>query len=237
MNSQGASGTGRGNTPPYVSYPSFRTLISEFHDHDIPTRIDRSVLTRFSGIVGTQLLTALRFLALINDKSEPTDRLRELAAAYGTGDWAQTLLAVLRQEYAAMFELDLGAATSSHFTETFRKAFPPGSDAVAQKCIAFFLGAVRDTGIAISERVLKGRKPRAAPSTPPRRRPHSSEKPMKPGGSQTKANGKDDDETQTNVDAWHDRLIEKFPAFNPQWDAAVQAKWFESFEKLMAIRK
>src|SRR6516162_10256595 len=128
MNVQGTPGTPRGHRPPYVSYPSFKTLIGEFHDHDIPTRIDRSVLTRFSGIVGTQLLTALRFLSLIDERNAPTDRLRELVAAHGTNNWSQALLAILHEEYGPMFQLDLAAATSSHFAETFRKAYP-GSDA------------------------------------------------------------------------------------------------------------
>jgi len=168
MNVQGTPGTPRGHRPPYVSYPSFKTLIGEFHDHDIPTRIDRSVLTRFSGIVGTQLLTALRFLSLIDERNAPTDRLRELVAAHGTNNWSQALLAILHEEYGPMFQLDLAAATSSHFAETFRKAYP-GSDAVSQKCVAFFLGAAKDAGIALSDRVLKGRKPRSPNGSSPRR--------------------------------------------------------------------
>jgi hypothetical protein len=220
----------RGKTPPYVSYPSFKTLMHDFHEHDLPTRIDRSVLARFSGVVGTQLLTALRFLELIDEKNQPTERLRQLVAAYGTGDWAQTLLTILREEYAPMFGLDLGAASSSHFSETFRKAFPPGSDAVSQKCIGFFLGAVKDAGIALSERVLKGKKLRAANGQPIRRRKPKSEKPA--NDKAIEGNGE-----MTPSDAWQDRLIAKFPEFDPEWDAAVQAKWFESFEKLMALRK
>jgi len=78
---------GRGNTPPYVSYPSFKTLLGELHEHDVPSRIDRSVLRRFSGIVGTQLLTTLRFLHLIDEQSHPTPRLGELVVAFGTPEW------------------------------------------------------------------------------------------------------------------------------------------------------
>jgi hypothetical protein len=28
-------------------------------------------------------------------------------------------------------------------------------------------------------------------------------------------------------------LLEKFPAFNPEWSEEIQAKWFAGFEKLM----
>ena len=46
---------------------SFRISVSRA----FPSRIDRSVLTRFSGVVGTQLMHALRFLGLIGDRWTP----------------------------------------------------------------------------------------------------------------------------------------------------------------------
>jgi hypothetical protein len=154
-------------TPPYTSYRTFKTFIEDLHEHGLPSRIDRSVLTRFSGIVGTQLMHALRFLGLIEDDGRPTGRLKALVNAHGTGHWHETLLETLRQEYAPMFAIDLATATPSHFNEAFRRAFP-AADAVVQKCVTFFLYAVNDAGVKISGRVLKGRKPR---SLTPRRKP------------------------------------------------------------------
>jgi Family of unknown function (DUF5343) len=153
-------------TPPYTSYRTFKTFIEDLHEHGVPTRIDRSVLTRFSGIVGTQLVHALRFLGLVEDDGRPTERLKALVNAYATDRWPQTLLATLEHEYAPMFAIDLATATPSHFNEAFRKAFP-AADAVVQKCVTFFLYAVNDAGVKISGRVLKGRKPR---SLTPRRK-------------------------------------------------------------------
>lgn len=147
-------------TPPYTSYRTFKTLIQDLHEHGVPSRIDRSVLTRFSGVVGTQLMHALRFLGLIEDHGRPTQRLTELASAHGSGRWAATFLDLLQREYAPMFAIDLEAATPSHFNEAFRKAFP-AADAVVQKCVTFFLYAASDAGVKISGRVLKGRKPRS----------------------------------------------------------------------------
>ena len=63
-------------TPPYTSYRTFKTFIEDLHEHGVPSRIDRSVLTRFSGIVGTQLMHALRFLGLVEDDGRPTERLK-----------------------------------------------------------------------------------------------------------------------------------------------------------------
>ena len=54
--------------PSPSSTATFKTFIEDLHEHGVPSRIDRSVLTRFSGIVGTQLMHALRFLSLVEDK-------------------------------------------------------------------------------------------------------------------------------------------------------------------------
>ncbi len=153
-------------TPPYTSYRTFRTFIEDLREHGLPSRVDRSVLTRFSGVVGMQLTHALRFLGLIEDDGRPTQRLRELVNAEDAGRWRETLLDLLRREYAPLFAIDLESATPSHFHDTFRKAFP-AADAVVQKCVTFFLYAANDAGLTMSPRVLKGRKPR---STSPRRR-------------------------------------------------------------------
>ena len=74
-------------TPPYTSYRTFKTFIEDLHEHGVPSRIDRSVLTRFSGVVGTQLMHALRFLGLIEDDGRPT------AAPQGAGEsaWRRAL--------------------------------------------------------------------------------------------------------------------------------------------------
>jgi Family of unknown function (DUF5343) len=153
-------------TPPYTSYRTFRTFIEDLREQGVPSRIDRSVLTRFSGVVGTQLLHALKFLGLIQEEGRPTVVLVDLVNAYGAADWPDRLLELIRQNYAPMFAIDLETATPSHFNEAFRKAFP-AADAVVQKCVTFFLYAASDAGIKISARVLKGRKPRSAP---PRKR-------------------------------------------------------------------
>src|SRR5579863_4208366 len=160
MSSGGSERVRSAGTAPYTSYRTFRTFIDDLHEHGLPSRIDRSVLTRFSGVVGAQLTHALRFLGLVEDDGRPTQRLAELVEAHGAGRWPETLLALLRDAYAPMFAIDLEAATPSHFNGAFRKAFP-AADAVVQKCVTFFLYAANDAGVKISGRVLKGRKPRA----------------------------------------------------------------------------
>jgi hypothetical protein len=165
-------------TPPYTSYRTFKAFIEDLHEHGVPSRIDRSVLTRFSGVVGTQLTHALRFLGLIDDDGRPAERLKALVKVHGTGSWSEKLLELLGHEYAPMFAIDLETATPSHFNEAFRRAFP-AADAVVQKCVTFFLYAANDAGVKISGRVLKGRKPRSL--TPHRKpaKPASARSPIK----------------------------------------------------------
>ena len=165
-------------TPPYTSYRTFKAFIEDLHEHGVPSRIDRSVLTRFSGVVGTQLTHALRFLGLIDDDGRPAERLKALVKVHGTGSWSEKLLELLGHEYAPMFAIDLETATPSHFNEAFRRSFP-AADAVVQKCVTFFLYAANDAGVKISGRVLKGRKPRSL--TPHRKpaKPASARSPIK----------------------------------------------------------
>jgi hypothetical protein len=177
-------------TPPYTSYRTLKTFIEDLREHGVPSRIDRSVLTRFSGVVGSQLMHALRFLGLIEDHGRPTQRLKELVSAHGAGHWPEKLLELLRQEYAPMFAIDLETATPSHFNEAFRKAFP-AADAVVQKCVTFFLYAANDAGVKISGRVLKGRKPRS----PTPRRKHA---PAHPPAKESEAGP-----AGPQPDAWH----------------------------------
>jgi Family of unknown function (DUF5343) len=146
-------------TAPYTSYRTFRTFIEDLREHGVPSRIDRSVLTRFSGVVGGQLMHALRFLGLIDDEGRTTPRLSALVTAHGGAEWAEALTRALQQAYAPIFAIDLETATPSHFSATFRKAFP-AADAVVQKCVTFFLYAAADAGLKVSGRILKGRKPR-----------------------------------------------------------------------------
>lgn len=228
---------GRGNTPPYVPYPSFKTLIGELREHGVPSRIDRSVLRRFSGIIGSQLLTTLRFLGLIDDQNHPTERLVELVAASNTSEWGAKVVAVLQAEYAPLFGLDLGNATALHFNETFRKAFPGSADSVTQKSIAFFLGAAKDSGIVIRDRVLVGRKTRAANgSNPKRRRTPKSDDGAKANGASAgtagQRKGGESDEAlplSLNLDPLLLQLLRRIPSQGKEWPKEQRLRWFKTF--------
>lgn len=150
-------------SPPYTSFMSLKTLISGLKEHGVPARIDRSVLTNFSGAVGSQIITALRFLRLINGDNHPGDRFHTLVSAYGTDTWRAELEGVIREAYEPLFALDLQTATPALFNEKFKKTYG-GADAVLRKCMTFFLNAVREAEIPVSTRLFSGTKPRSGPT-------------------------------------------------------------------------
>ncbi|WP_426954730.1 DUF5343 domain-containing protein [Muricoccus radiodurans] len=164
----GAAGEAPAKAPPYISYKTFRTFVQDLHEHTIPRRIDRSVLGRFSGTVGSQLLSALRFLRLIDNADAPTDVLRDLVGAHGTDGWPDALARVVQEAYAPVVAIGLDHATPSQMNEAFR-TYPGSSDEVRRKCILFFTAAANEAGIAISKRILDGLKRGAG--TPVQRRP------------------------------------------------------------------
>src|SRR5262249_38660402 len=97
--------------PPYIAYQSLETMAGNFKEHALPDRIDRSVLTNFSGAVGAQLITALRFLSLIDNGGTPTPLMREMVDAFGTNEWPSTLAKIIKQAYAPIFQLNLLTCT------------------------------------------------------------------------------------------------------------------------------
>lgn len=155
----GASPVGR--TPAYVSYKTFTTLIEDFKDVGIPPRIDRSVLSRFSGGVGSQLLGALKSLHLMSDEGVPTEQLGRLVNSYGTPNYQADLKVVLSKAYPFLTKIDLTTATPSMFAETFKESCG-AQEAVLRKCRTFYLHAARDAGIDIGARLEKGSHPRTS---------------------------------------------------------------------------
>ncbi|MYZ50327.1 DUF5343 domain-containing protein [Propylenella binzhouense] len=150
-------------TPPYVSFRTTLTVLEDLKTVGVPPRIDRSVLSRFSGGVGSQILMALKALGLIEDDGTPTPALLRLVEAYGTPGFKGELQSVLNRAYPFLSSLDLTTATPSMFAEAFKNAVDAKED-VLRKCRTFYLHAAKEAGIEIGARLEKGSHPRS-PST------------------------------------------------------------------------
>jgi hypothetical protein len=153
----------KGPAAPYTAFQSLKTMAKQMKEHGVPSRVDRSVLTNFSGAVGSQVITALKFLKLTDDDGHPTVALRKLVDAYDTDAWATVLAQIIRDAYAPIFKMDLETASPGQFSERFRATYP-GADAVLQKSTTFFLNAVREANIKVSPYIMKNKKPRSGPA-------------------------------------------------------------------------
>jgi hypothetical protein len=220
---------GRKNSPPYVSYKTFGSFLHTL-EPQVPNRIDRSIWGElFSGSTGTQLMSAMRFLNLIDDKSIPTARLKLLAPA--TGEHRAALQRqVVEEAYAFVLKgnVDVQNATYAQLEELFQNTYHMKGD-VCRKCIKFFVEFSKEAGIPLSPQITKKRK-------------------MPKSNSGTK-NTKKNVGTRTNDNVvvpnkptiipellpWHQMLVDKFPNLDPAWPDEIKKKWFEAYFELFKL--
>ena len=155
-----ATGQGKYSTPPYIAYKTFQTLLGDFKEHGLPPQIDRSVMTRFSGGVQSQLKIALRALDYINEKEEPAAQFKALVDAFETAEYGARLREMIERTYPYVLKLDLMTATPSMFAAAFSSATDAKEDSL-RKCRAFFLAAAKDAGITIGGRIENAKFPRS----------------------------------------------------------------------------
>ncbi len=215
-------------SPPYVSYRSFLTLLDDLRARGIPSRLDRSYWgDKFSGSTGTQLISALRFLNLVDGNGTPTIHLKDLVAARGVAK-SEILKKVSQESFTFLmntsFESD--KVTYGQLEETFHDMYQVDKD-VCRKCIKFFTELAGEAGISLSPFVTKRSKnSRPVPNM---------EKVPKRNGTRTNQNAivPQNMELIPHSISWKELLLNKFPSFDPNWPNEVQVKWFEAFDELL----
>jgi hypothetical protein len=214
-------------SPPYVSYRSFLTLLDDLKQ-GLPSRIDRSYWgDKFSGSTGTQLMSALRFLNLVDAGGLPTGHLKELVATRGASR-SECLKKISHESFSflASTSFEPEKATYAQLEEVFNELYQVDRD-VARKCIKFFTELAGDAGIPLSPFITK--KSKNSRQTP------VVEKVPKKSGIRTNQSVKVPNtlELVPRPLAWKELLLSKFPSFDPTWPTDVQVKWFEAFDELL----
>jgi hypothetical protein len=214
-------------SPPYVSYRSFLTLLEDLQ-RGLPARIDRSYWgDKFSGSTGTQLMSALRFLNLIDSNGLPTSQLKDLATARGTHR-SEILRKISQESFSFLMSntFESEKATYAQLEEVFNDVYQVDRD-VARKCIKFFIELANEGGIPLSSFITKKSK-----STRPL--PITEKVPKRTG---TRTNQSviipQKAELIPHTSSWKELLLTKFPSFDPTWPNEVQIKWFEAFDELL----
>jgi hypothetical protein len=215
-------------SPPYVSYKSFLTLLEDLRNQGVPARLDRSYWgEKFSGSTGTQLISALRFLELVDGNGLPSPTLRDLVKAR-SADRGEILKRISHSSFVFLKSPTFAAesATYSQLEEVFKDEYGVDKD-VARKCIKFFVEIIMDAGITLSPYITKKSKSS--------RQKNTIEKVPKHTGIRTNPHTKVPHSLELipHQLSWKELLLSKFPSFDPGWPNDVQLKWFEAFDELL----
>jgi hypothetical protein len=212
--------------PPYVAYRTFSNFIKSLRESGIPNRIDRSVpaLAGQSGATQSFLLATLRFLGFTTQDGTPTSALKELVAH--PVNEKVIFEKTARENYKFIFNdaFKVETATEAELGEKFKEKDLSGQ--TIRKAVSFFVALCGAGGIKLS--------------------PHFPQTRGQGNGTSTRRYKKriktDDENSQPSappqaVAGIEDKLLDKFPKFDPTWPTELQTKWFESFEKFMASVK
>ena len=218
---------GTTSTPAYVPYATFISALDALKRDGVPGtgKIDKTLWDTQSGAIQGQLLIALRFLGLIDEHNRVLPPLPLLVNA--TADERKPILRKLVESaYAKLVALDLNTISQGQLDSALREFNIGGSTLV--RAARFFVKACQETGIPISSRVSgKVPSPVGAPSPQRKRKPsNGNRRTVEPLNDPSASSG-------GPTKAWEEKLLDKFPPFDPAWPDALKTQWFDGFERLM----
>jgi hypothetical protein len=218
----------RKGTPPYISPRTFTNLLRQLKEN--PTdRIDRSYLDLMhSGSTSAQIMSALRYLNLVDSINKPTHYLRLLVGC-ADEERPKRLKDLATTAYGFLFNndtVDVQTATYQQLEELFFEHSGVDGD-VRRKCIKFFTSLAQEAGMPLSPLITKKMRPgRSAVGSRTASRKSSSKilrmaEVPQPGA-------KVPEHTELL-----DKLLSKFPDFDPGWTEEQKTKWLEGFTIFM----
>jgi hypothetical protein len=193
-------------------------------------KIDKTLFDSYAGSVRTQLLGAYRFFGLTDNNNLVEPLLPELVNS-DTEARKRLLKGLIEQKYARILALDLGTISQGQLDEAFRTFNINGSTLVRAE--RFFVKACVELGIPISKRISE------------KSAGKSTANPARSTKGRSKSGGAKRDNKAENMSAkpvprtptWEDKLLNKFPVFDPKWPDDLKAKWFEGFERFMGAKQ
>jgi hypothetical protein len=134
---------------PYLPYSTFETGLNHLHNlGGVPPNIDRTIFPNMDGTAKGQIISAFRFLGLIDEKGAPQDSLKELALNKETRK--QVLRRIIKERYPNIVEAELGAMSIGQLDAKLGDKAYNVSGGTKQKARSFLLKAAETAGIPLS---------------------------------------------------------------------------------------
>lgn len=155
-----SEGSEKKQPAPYISWKTFTAFIGNMRGR-LPVQIDASVLPSMSGTARSHLLSALRFLELIDTDGTVKDSLRELTDAYNTESWKPQLRKMISSAYGRVLgDLDVATATPAMLRDRF-KNFGNVQSGTIDLALRFYVSAIKEAEIPYSPHlIVRQRAPR-----------------------------------------------------------------------------
>lgn len=206
--------------PPEISYRWFRSTAMRLLDEASgQVSIDQSLARgRFHGTNSRNLLSAFRFLDLIDGDGRPTPALSELSRAHGTGLWGAAMKPILVSAYARLLERHTASMTSNRLLAAFRDVYGLRGPAI-RSATSFFLHAAEDAGLLETSRLLASRRPSRSVKIAP-----SADE----VGQTTHVRAGKESDRPSDIAL----LLSRLPEFDPSWPEDIQRLWFETYQDL-----
>jgi hypothetical protein len=137
--------------PPYLPY---KTLMGSLENlaQGIPPKLDRSIWKNQPGTVQSQILSAYKFLGLMNDSTEPTEMLRVLVEHRSSP--TPVMKHLIEDKYKAILDKHpLNTMTITMLNNEFEVAFQVDGE-TKKKGIRFLLQAAKANGFVLSKFLL-----------------------------------------------------------------------------------
>ncbi|NJD28741.1 MAG: hypothetical protein FIA92_10655 [Chloroflexi bacterium] len=135
--------------PPYISFTSLLGLIDRMKaDGGAPPQIDRSYLAGFSGGYQSQVIAAMKSLALIEENGTVTSKLTELVEAANREAREPIIKSMLEEYFPGPVRLGAIKATQGQLEAAFKEWGITGD--TLRKAIAFYLAAAKYSGVPLS---------------------------------------------------------------------------------------
>ncbi len=228
-------------SPPYISFRTFLNFIDGLKGQ-VPPVIDRSVMRSMSGSLQAQLLPALRYLGLIDEKGHVLDgKLAQLVDAATREERNMVLSQVLREAYPYIFNsqenFDIETGTYAQLSGLFTKQGPSGD--TLRKVENFFLEAAKYAGEKLSPHILSSNTGKSKPvrnkgTKKGGGRQHSSPSQLQ---QQTTATNPLPNQRASNAQKWFfdlEAFLERLPDHDsPVWSAQERQKWMEMFQPFL----